>query len=109
MKFLVDNQLPQALARHLRSQDVDCLHVSEYKLERASDDSIWAYAPESGRVVISKDEDFFHRIRYHEASPRMVWVRLGNCRNEVLLDTFDRFWGKITSALERGDRVVEIR
>jgi predicted nuclease of predicted toxin-antitoxin system len=60
VKFLVDNQLPAALAEHLRTRGVDCQHVLHIGLAEATDVQICRYAMEQERVIISKDEDFLH-------------------------------------------------
>ena len=60
MKFLVDNQLPPALATHLALQDVVSQHVSAVGLDQASDRDIWIYAATNGFIIVSKDEDFLH-------------------------------------------------
>jgi predicted nuclease of predicted toxin-antitoxin system len=44
VKFLVDNQLPAALARWLAARGLDACHVSDIGLEEASDQHIWDYA-----------------------------------------------------------------
>ena len=58
MKFLVDNQLPAALARFLASRGVDCRHVLYLDLGDATDAEIWEYTCRNDCVVISKDEEF---------------------------------------------------
>ncbi|MGI8741194.1 MAG: DUF5615 family PIN-like protein [Bryobacteraceae bacterium] len=58
MKFLVDNQLPAALARFLATRGVDCQHVLDIGLGDASDAEIWEHAGWNDCVVISKDEIF---------------------------------------------------
>ena len=109
MKFLVDNQLPAALARYLRSSGFDCQHVLETGLGDADDASICKYAWSEERVIISKDEDFFYFAKQPEANIRLIWVRLGNCRTAMLLETFKTAWPQIEAALKAGDRVIEIR
>ena len=44
MRFLVDNQLPVALARFLTSAGSESLHVIDVGLAQASDSEIWRYA-----------------------------------------------------------------
>ena len=60
MKFLVDNQLPAALARHLQTWGFDCRHVLDVELGQASDVDICRYASTEDRIIISKDEDFLY-------------------------------------------------
>jgi predicted nuclease of predicted toxin-antitoxin system len=77
VKFLVDNQLPTALAQYLRKRGFDCQHVLEAGLGDALDSDICRYAELQERIIISKDEDFFYLAKQREAKLRVIWVRLG--------------------------------
>lgn len=109
MKFLVDNQLPTALARFLASRGVDCRHVLDLGLRDATDTAIWEYASRNDCVVISKDEDFLYLASAPSAKARIVWVRIGNCRTKALLSLVERLWPKIEAGLNAGDRIIELR
>ena len=109
MKFLVDNQLPAALARWLAARGLDACHVSDVGLEEASDQCIWDYAVAQGRALVSKDEDFLHLATRSEFSAPLIWVRLGNCRKQALLAAFDALLLHLLTALAEGKRVVELR
>ena len=58
MTFLVDAQLPPALARWLRDCGYSATAVREMGLREATDTQIWNAARESGSEIITKDEDF---------------------------------------------------
>lgn len=109
MKFLVDNQLPTALARHLSALGLTAMHVLDCGLDEADDSIIWRFATEQGWIIISKDEDFFYLASPPQATVQVIWVRLGNCRKATLLATFDALLPKILDALNAGSRVVEVR
>ena len=109
MRFLVDNQLPVALARFLSSTGSDSHHVLDAGLSLASDPEIWRYAAEHQLILISKDEDFFHRAAQPGASVQVVWIRTGNCRKADLLAAIERTWSRVCACLEAGERIVEIR
>jgi predicted nuclease of predicted toxin-antitoxin system len=109
VKFLVDNQLPISLAKYLRKQGFDCVHVSEANLSEAADASLCRYAVAQERVIISKDEDFFFFAKQPEAKIQLIWVRLGNCRSSELIAALQRFWPEIEASLGTGDRIIEIR
>ena len=97
MKFLVDNQLPSALAGYVRKKGFDCEHVLDAGLA------------DNGFVIISKDEDFLYLAGEPNATFQLLWVRLGNCRTGVLLEAFDRVWPEVGLSLSAGERVVEVR
>jgi predicted nuclease of predicted toxin-antitoxin system len=109
VRFLVDNQLPAALARYLTARGVECAHVLDVDLGDAADAEIWAYAVANSAVVISKDEDFLYLANRSAPSARLIWVRLGNCRTKALLAAFESAWPKIESAMAAGDRIIELR
>lgn len=109
MKFLIDNQLPPALAQYLRKRGFDCKHVLDVGLVEALDVEICRHAEAEERIIVSKDEDFLYLARHPKRKIRVLWVRLGNCRTKALLAAFDGVWSSIESSLEAGDRVIEIR
>jgi predicted nuclease of predicted toxin-antitoxin system len=109
VKFLVDNQLPSALAKMLVSRGHEAIHVLDVRLDTATDTEIWKYAAANSLVLITKDEDFPQRASRSDASVQVVWVRLGNCRKTALLSAFDSVLSQMQAALEAGNRVVEIR
>jgi predicted nuclease of predicted toxin-antitoxin system len=106
-RFLVDAQLPPALADHLSSIGCYAQHVSRVGLGAATDNAIWVYAEQSGMVLITKDEDFVSASRSH-IGPPVIWVRLGNTTNRVLWHAFEKILPQILQALEAGERVVEM-
>ena len=44
----------------------------------------------------------------NQLPPRLIWVRLGNCRREALVEAFSRSLPDVVAALGEGQRVVEI-
>ena len=109
MNFLVDHQLPAALARFLESQGHQARHVRELGMTEAKDISIWQTAAAQNAVVISKDEDFYYLAIRPGESGRLIWVRMGNCRKLALIESFTSHLPQIIQALEAGTRIVEIR
>ena len=86
MRFLVDAQLPPALARWLAKQGHQAVHVDDVRLREATDDDIWEYAARTAAVIVSKDEDFALRVQLARAGPAVIWVRLGNTRTAPLIE-----------------------
>jgi predicted nuclease of predicted toxin-antitoxin system len=85
VRFLVDTQLPVALARWLRESGHEAEHVLEINLAQSKDTAIWQYAQEHGAVIITKDEDFAEWVRCGRPGPAVVWLRLGNSSKRQLL------------------------
>ncbi len=109
MKFLVDNQLPPALARFITQElRTEALHVVDVGLRESTDAALWSYVSANGFVLISKDEDF---VTLYSKTPSagLLWVRLGNCRRAFLLEVFKKQWQRILERFEYGERFVELR
>jgi len=58
MRFLLDMNLPPAMAEWLRSEGHDAVHIREVGLGDVSDRDIFANAAEEGRIVVTFDLDF---------------------------------------------------
>lgn len=110
MRFIVDAQLPPALARLLESHNHQAEHVFELGMQDAADNSIWEFALENGAVVVTKDEDFPHRLNQNpKKAPVVVWLRIGNTCRRSLLQWFEPLLPQIEVLLKQGNQLVEVR
>ena len=109
MKFLVDANLPPALARWLVSEGHQGHHVNDFGLEAMPDHEIWARARELDACIVTKDEDFILLQALDRSGPAVVWIRIGNAVRSVLLQSMPALWPEVVSAIERGEKVVEVR
>ena len=108
MRFIVDAQLPPALANFLISAGHQADHVVDLGLASASDSTIWQQARERNAVIITKDEDFLSLRALRSDGPAIVWVRIGNTTRNALLRVMAAALPQIIAALERGEAVVEV-
>jgi len=109
MRFLIDAQLPPALARMLTGLGHHAEHVIDIGPSDASDRELWAYALKYEAVLVTKDEDFPAMRMFEDPAPAMIWVRLGNTRRVVLLDAFRSTLSELVEALEAGQQFIELR
>jgi predicted nuclease of predicted toxin-antitoxin system len=109
VKFLIDHQLPPALAHFFETHGHFTRHVRDIGLKEATDASIWNHALKNQMVVVSKDEDFYFLVMSLGNMGKLIWVRMGNCRKHVLLDRFQSQLPHIIAAFEAGSDIVEIR
>lgn len=109
MRFLIDAQLPPALARWLETVAGHAAeHVADLEMQGASDAAIWDFALREGCVIVTKDEDFAQRNTLVESGPKIVWIRLPNTRRGELIARIGRDWPHILAALERGETLIEV-
>ena len=108
MRFVVDAQLPPALARWLAAEGHEAVHVGDVGMQAAKDGAIWAHALATAAVIVTKDEDFARRRAMVDVGPAVVWIRLRNTRRRDLLIWFAAVLPDIVHALGRGETLVEV-
>jgi len=109
MRWIVDAQLPPALARMLAEHGHTAEHLVDVGLRHSSDETIWDYAEEHAAVIVTKDEDFPNRALIESSHPAIVWLRIGNCSRRALLQWFEPLLPDIVSRIESGETLIEIR
>jgi predicted nuclease of predicted toxin-antitoxin system len=109
VRFLIDAQLPPALARTLTAAGHEAAHVEDVGLREAEDSPIWHHAAATGAVLVTKDEDFIGRSRQDAGGPVVVWLRIGNASNRALEQWFLPLLDGIVKLIESGEKLVEVR
>ena len=109
MRWLVDAQLPPALARWLGEHGLAATPVRELGLRDSDDGSVWNFATEGDWPVLTKDEDFVARCVGNLAAPAVVWLRIGNCTNRVLFAWLEPVLPEIKRRLSQGEKLIEVR
>ena len=109
MLFLIDANLPPALALSLIGAGHDARHVDEVNLRTAEDQQIWDYALQQKAAVITKDEDFPDRCVRSALTPVVIWLRIGNCRNAERLAWFMPLLPEVITRIKMGDQLIEVK
>ncbi|GAA5164614.1 DUF5615 family PIN-like protein [Viridibacterium curvum] len=109
MRFLVDAQLPPALARWFRQQGCEAQHVFDLFSAHVPDLLIWQEAARLQAIIVTKDEDFPARAMRDAAGPAVLWLRVGNTSNAALIRRIEQVWDDVRLAFESGERLIELR
>lgn len=106
MKFLIDAQLPQRLARWLRSKGHDVVHTLDLPAgNRTTDAHINELSLSQQRIVVTKDGDFVDTLLLRQAPYRLLLISAGNINNAGLLNLFGENLEDIVSAFETSEFV----
>ena len=60
--------------------------VKGVALMQADDAAIADWARHHGSSIVSKDTDFYQRSVALGSPPKFIWLRVGNCRTEIIVD-----------------------
>lgn len=82
MRFLIDAQLPPALAKYFEARGQESKAARELGLRDAEDHTIWSFAQAGNWIVVTKDDDFAERALRGDAGPQVLWLRMGTAQTE---------------------------
>ncbi len=107
IKFIVDTQLPPKLSKYLLSESVDSKHTTDFpKGHLLTDPEIVQIAIREGRIVITKDQDFFDNYLLKGAPPRVLLLEFGNIGNKELIEFFVANQSSLFKLLESDSEVI---
>lgn len=100
-RFLVDQQLPRALATHLTSRGHDATHLKDYPGGTTLDDATVAQiADTEGRIVVTKDDDFRVSHLLNRRPARLLHITCGNISTPDLLALIGRHYVDLVATLD---------
>nr|VFK13841.1 MAG: Predicted nuclease, contains PIN domain, potential toxin-antitoxin system component [Candidatus Kentron sp. LPFa]VFK29603.1 MAG: Predicted nuclease, contains PIN domain, potential toxin-antitoxin system component [Candidatus Kentron sp. LPFa] len=87
MKLLLDQNISRRIVPGLQIDYPGSSQVALLDLESASDSDIRQFALENDFVIVTKDSDFQEMNLTQGSPPKVIWVRLGNVDNQVILSS----------------------
>ena len=105
MKFIVDENLPPALAEILRTHSLNAVHVNEMKTrkkQRVIDDQLRRLAIQKSYVIITKDDDFVKSYVSRKVPEKLVYI-YGLDEKEPLLSRIKEVAPQLSSLLASHD------
>jgi len=99
VKLLLDENLSDRIIRGVLDLYPDSTHVKFHDLIQSEDVLIWKFAKDHGFVIVSKDSDFHQRSLVFGHPPKLVYLRVGNCRTDHIAEIL-RLNHSVLSAFE---------
>lgn len=107
MRFLLDMNLPPAMADWLRSEGHDAVHIREIGLGHLPDRDVFVRAAEDGRIVVTYHLDFGEIVGLAGATGSgVVLLRLRLARQHYLRQRLQAAIAEAAEALQTGATVV---
>lgn len=108
MRFLVDTNLPPALATWIAEHGHEAEHAASEISPKADDRAIWDRAVERGAVVVTKDADYLD-LATRIGGARVVLLRCGNLKLAPFRLWIEARWTTVEALLDLGETAVEVR
>jgi predicted nuclease of predicted toxin-antitoxin system len=108
MLFL-DENISYRIVKELSTFFPGTLHITTLLPSGALDWMVWTTAQNKGLTIVSFDADYKDLLNIKGYPPKVIWLRFGNCSNQVLINTLKFYHDKIMAFIaNEGLGVLEI-
>ena len=79
-RLLFDNNISHRVIARIDDIFPNTNHVMLEKLDDVSDEQVWMFARNNGYTIVTKDSDFNDMAIHKGTPPKIIWIKLGNCK-----------------------------
>ena len=79
-KLLFDNNISHRVIARISDVFPDANHVMLENLDEVSDTKVWMFARSHNYTIVTKDSDFNDMAIHKGIPPKIIWLKLGNCK-----------------------------
>ena len=106
MKLFFDHNISHKLVARLADLFPDSTQTRLLNLGRTNDPQLWLIAKTQGFIFVSKDRDIAELAILRGAPPKVIWLRMGNCRSAVIERVLRANFEAIAEFVNDPERVV---
>ena len=106
MKLLFDHNISHRLVEQLHDIFPGSTQTRLLNLARGRDSDLWQLAKLRGLVFVTKDRDVAELATLRGAPPKVVWLRMGNCKTKVVEFALRANVEAIRNLIDDPDKVV---
>lgn len=86
MKLLFDQNISQRILKVLPEIYNGSTHVKMEGLINSPDRIIWEFAKKNGFIIVTQDSDFNELNSLLGFPPKIIWIRTGNLKTQIIID-----------------------
>jgi len=86
MRFLFDQNISHRILKLLPAKYSSSTTVKKEKLINAPDKQIWEFAKQNNYIIVTQDSDFNDLNSLFGFPPKIIWIRTGNLKTQVIID-----------------------
>jgi predicted nuclease of predicted toxin-antitoxin system len=106
VKLFFDHHLSHKLVASLADIYPESTHTRLLGFGRTNDSDLWWYARDYGYIFVTKDEDIPELAILRGAPPKVVWLRLGNCKTLAVERLIRRNVLRIQQLVDDDERII---
>jgi predicted nuclease of predicted toxin-antitoxin system len=100
MKLLLDENLSDRIPARISPLFPGSSHVKTLGLSHEADDAIWRFARDNDFSILTEDWDFHQMSLLRGFPPKVIFLKVGNCSTNTIVDLLGQVASEITSFLE---------
>ncbi len=106
-KILFDQGIPYSATRLMKKAGWEVVHVSDIRMNRATDQAILDYARTSSCICVTLDADFHTLLAVnHYSQPSVIRIRREGLNGAMLAQLLCDIWPKIEKVVEDGAMIT---
>jgi predicted nuclease of predicted toxin-antitoxin system len=106
LKLLFDHNISHKLVARVVDIFPESSQTRLLNLSRTNDPQLWLIAKTHGFVFVTKDKDVAELAILRGAPPKVLWLRMGNCKTVVIERVLRKNFDAIERLVEDPERVV---
>jgi predicted nuclease of predicted toxin-antitoxin system len=106
VKLLLDHNVSHKLVARLADVFPDSTQTRLLNFGRTSDPHLWLFAKANGYVFVTKDSDFAELAVLRGTPPKVIWLRIGNCKTAAVERTLRRNVERIQAFVDDPEQIV---
>ena len=106
MKLFLDHNISHKLIARLADIFPESTQTRLLNFGRTNDPQLWLFAKTHGYIFVTKDSDVAELAILRGAPPKVIWLRMGNCKTDVVEHTLRTNIRIIEDFVDDPDRIV---
>ena len=105
-KLLFDNNISHRVLARISDIFLDTTHVMLENLDESSDEIVWYFARRNDYAIVTKDSDFNDLAIHKGTPPKIIWIKLGNCKVVEIENILRKNLEVINAFLDEADSAI---
>lgn len=105
-KLLFDNNISHRVLARINPLFINSTHVMLEDLDEASDVEVWEFAKKNEYSIVTKDSDFNDLAILKGTPPKIIWLKVGNCKVSDIENILNDHVQSIKDFLEAEDSSI---
>ena len=106
-KILLDQGIPYSTTHLMKEAGWEVTHVSDIRMDRATDEAILVYARANDYTCVTLDADFHTLLAInHYTQPTVIRIRQEGLNGAMLTQLLRDIWPKVEEVLKNGAMIT---